>query len=305
MDNQPPSREIKLSLTEIITKYMEESAKKEAEHDEWIRKFQESAEINHKGHDEIICNLESKVKALTGEVEGRATGTKIGECKAIFTKEGLPIYYVVPYEPSILFPKRLEQHVEEALVYKAMESLNRIKLPLKGQDPGSFTLPCSIGKLTFNALADLGGSISIVHLSMFKRIGIEGLKPINVTIEMADRTKSTPRGIVENLLVKIDKFFFLVDFIILDMEEDLRIPIILGRPLLATAHAKFSGTANDEDDLDGITEYLELKSHDGFMDVYDEAYKERMCKLFGMTYKKPSLILIEKVEVTRYTIGPG
>nr|GEU63426.1 hypothetical protein [Tanacetum cinerariifolium] len=63
----------------------------------------------------------------------------------------------------------------------------------------------------------------------------------------------------------------------------------------------FTGTINDEDDLDGIVHCLELKSHDDF----DEAYKERMCKLLGMTYKKPSPILIEEVEVTRYMISPG
>ncbi|GJY93437.1 zinc knuckle CX2CX4HX4C containing protein [Tanacetum coccineum] len=56
-------------------------------------------------------------------------------------------------------------------------------------------------------------------------------------IEMADNTKCTPKGIVENLLIKIDKFIFPVDFAILDMVEDIRMPIILGRPLLATAHA--------------------------------------------------------------------
>ncbi|GJT60803.1 hypothetical protein Tco_1004336 [Tanacetum coccineum] len=109
----------------------------------------------------------------------------------------------------------------------------------KEQDPGSFILPCFIGKLDFNnALADLGASISVMPLSMYKPLGIGKLEPINMVIEMADNTKCTPKGIVENLLIKIDKFIFLVDFVILDMVEELRIPIILGRPLLATAHAK-------------------------------------------------------------------
>ncbi|GJW89389.1 hypothetical protein Tco_0164729 [Tanacetum coccineum] len=112
-------------------------------------------------------------------------------------------------------------------------------LPLKEQDPGSFILPCSIRKLDFNnALADLGASISGMPLSMYKHLGIRKLEPINMVIEMADNTKCTPKGIVENLLIKINKFSFPVDFVILDMVEDLRMPIILGRPLLATAHAK-------------------------------------------------------------------
>ncbi|GJT52317.1 zinc knuckle CX2CX4HX4C containing protein [Tanacetum coccineum] len=112
-------------------------------------------------------------------------------------------------------------------------------LPPKEQDPESFILPCSIGKLDFsNALADLGASISIMPLSMYKRLGIGILKPINMVIEMADNIKCTPKRIVENLLIKINKFIFPVDFVILNMVEDLRMPIILGRPLLATAHAK-------------------------------------------------------------------
>ncbi|GJU02829.1 hypothetical protein Tco_1113167 [Tanacetum coccineum] len=109
----------------------------------------------------------------------------------------------------------------------------------KEQDLGSFILPCFIGKLDFkNALANLGASISIMPFSMYKRLGIGKLEPINMIIEMADNTKCTLKGIVENLLIKIDKFIFPVDFIILDMVEDIRMPIILGRPLLATAHAK-------------------------------------------------------------------
>ncbi|GKA61403.1 reverse transcriptase domain-containing protein [Tanacetum coccineum] len=89
-----------------------------------------------------------------------------------------------------------------------------------------------------NALADLGANIIVMPLSMYKRLGIGKLKPINMVIEMADNTKCTPKGIVENLLIKIDKFIFPVDFVILDMVEDLRMPIILGRPLLATTHTK-------------------------------------------------------------------
>ncbi|GKB22639.1 zinc knuckle CX2CX4HX4C containing protein [Tanacetum coccineum] len=128
---------------------------------------------------------------------------------------------------------------EEIRMNPMCSALLQNHLPPKEQDPRSFILPCSIGKLDFNnALADLGASISIMPLSMYKCLGIGKLEPINMVIEMADNTKCTPKGIVENLLIKIDKFIFPVDFVILDMVEDLRMPIILGRPLLATAHAK-------------------------------------------------------------------
>ncbi|GKD62800.1 hypothetical protein Tco_1300309, partial [Tanacetum coccineum] len=107
------------------------------------------------------------------------------------------------------------------------------------KDLGSFILPCSIGNLTVrNALVVLGANVSIMPLSMFKWLGLGKLKPVSMTVEMADRTKSMPKGIVENFLVKIDKFIFPIDFVILDMVEDFRMTIILGRPLLATTNAK-------------------------------------------------------------------
>ncbi|GJU51933.1 homeodomain-like protein [Tanacetum coccineum] len=109
---------------------------------------------------------------------------------------------------------------------------------LKEKDPGSFILPCAIGTTTLsNALAELGESISIMPFSLFKRLGLGNTKPINMVIEMADRSMQSPMGIVKNVLVKINKFIFPVDFIILDIIEDNKVPIILGRPMLATAHA--------------------------------------------------------------------
>ncbi|GJS11992.1 retrovirus-related pol polyprotein from transposon TNT 1-94 [Tanacetum coccineum] len=103
----------------------------------------------------------------------------------------------------------------------------------------SFVLPCVIGNTTVsNALADLGASISVMPFSMFKRLGLGNPRPVNMVIEMADRSMQSPKGIVENVLVKIHKFIFSVDFVILDIVEDNKVPIILGRPMLATAHAR-------------------------------------------------------------------
>ncbi|GKE55022.1 zinc knuckle CX2CX4HX4C containing protein, partial [Tanacetum coccineum] len=128
---------------------------------------------------------------------------------------------------------------DEITMSPRCSSLLQNKLPPKEQDPGSFILPCSIRRLDFNnAFADLGASINVIPFSMYKRLGMGNTEPINMVIKMADNTKCTPKGIVKNLLVKIDKFIFPVDFIILDMVEDFRMPINLGRPLIATTHAK-------------------------------------------------------------------
>ncbi|GKB34065.1 hypothetical protein Tco_0879007 [Tanacetum coccineum] len=112
------------------------------------------------------------------------------------------------------------------------------KVPPKEKDPGGFTIHCIIGQSGITkALADLGASISLMPYSMFLRLNLGDLKPTRMCIELANKTTQFPKGIAENVMVKIDKFIFPVDFVILDMEEDHRIPIILGRPFLATTHA--------------------------------------------------------------------
>ena len=73
--------------------------------------------------------------------------------------------------------------------------------------------------------------------SIFKRLGLGEARPTTVALQLVDRSLKHPRGVIEDVLVKVDKFIFLVDFIVLDMEEDKEIPIILGRPFLATGRA--------------------------------------------------------------------
>ncbi|GKB58328.1 hypothetical protein Tco_0914514 [Tanacetum coccineum] len=124
------------------------------------------------------------------------------------------------------------------------------QLPPKEQDQGSFILPYSIGRLDFNnALADLGASINVMPFSMYTHLGMVKLKPISMVIEMGNNTKCTPKGIVKNLLIKTIKFIFPVEFVILDMVEDFRMPIILGRPLLAIGHAKFNRLLGIDPDI--------------------------------------------------------
>ncbi|GJU93598.1 hypothetical protein Tco_1318354 [Tanacetum coccineum] len=109
--------------------------------------------------------------------------------------------------------------------------------PLKENDPGSFTLLCLIGNSKIrSALADLGASVDVMPFFMFKKLQIGNFQPTNMMVEMADMTKKAPKGIIENVLVQIDKFIFPVDFVIIDMVEDPNVPLILGRPLLETAH---------------------------------------------------------------------
>ncbi|XP_072087259.1 uncharacterized protein [Arachis hypogaea] len=84
---------------------------------------------------------------------------------------------------------------------------------------------------------DLGASINLMHLSLMRRLQINELKSIDVVLQLADKTQKQALGVVENVLVKLGKYFLPTDFVVLEMKESYLHPIILGRPFLATAKA--------------------------------------------------------------------
>ncbi|GJU60499.1 reverse transcriptase domain-containing protein [Tanacetum coccineum] len=111
------------------------------------------------------------------------------------------------------------------------------KLPEKLGDPGRFLIPCDFSEFdSYLALADLGASINLMPLSIWKKLQLPGLET-KMVLELADRTISKPTGVAENVFVKVGKFYFPADFVVLDFIADPRVPLILGRPFLRTAHA--------------------------------------------------------------------
>ncbi|KAI3776304.1 hypothetical protein L1987_46080 [Smallanthus sonchifolius] len=104
-------------------------------------------------------------------------------------------------------------------------------------DPGHIMIPCLFGLTMDHALADLGASINLMPYSIYKQLNLGNPKPTRISISLADRSVKHPWGIVENLLVKVGKFVFPVDFVILDMEVDDRVLLIVGRPFLHTTKA--------------------------------------------------------------------
>ena len=74
-------------------------------------------------------------------------------------------------------------------------------------------------------------------LSVMKRLSLGQLTPIAMSLQMEDRTMAQPKGIIEDVLIKVGKFIFLVDFVVIDMEEDKHVPLLLGRPFIATGAA--------------------------------------------------------------------
>ncbi|XP_021996223.1 uncharacterized protein LOC110893421 [Helianthus annuus] len=137
---------------------------------------------------------------------------------------------------DILSNKQKLEDMSCVVMNESCSAILQNRLPTKMGDPGSFTLPCLIGNMSVShALADLGASINLMPYKVFTKLDLGEPSPTRMSIPLADRSIKYPRGFVENMLVKIDKFVFPVDFVILDMDEDSRVPLILGRPFLNTA----------------------------------------------------------------------
>ncbi|GJT54545.1 reverse transcriptase domain-containing protein [Tanacetum coccineum] len=112
------------------------------------------------------------------------------------------------------------------------------KLPEKLGDPGKFLIPCDFpGMDVCHALADLGASINLMPLSIWKKLSLPELTPTRMTLELADRSITRPKGVAEDVFVKVGKFHFPTDFVVVDFEADPRVPLILGRSFLRTGRA--------------------------------------------------------------------
>ena len=109
---------------------------------------------------------------------------------------------------------------------------------MKMHDPRNFTIPCTIGNFEMGkALCDSKESINLMPLSIVKRLNVGELTPTTMTLQMADITLTQLKRILEDVLIKMGKFIFPMDFVVNDIEEDKQVPLLLGRPFLATGVA--------------------------------------------------------------------
>jgi hypothetical protein len=130
----------------------------------------------------------------------------------------------------------------KVLLIEHVSSLIQHNTPPKIKDPGAPTISCIIGQKEIDkALLDLGAGVNLLPYSMYQQLGLEELKPTIMILQLVDRSIKKPRGIVEDVIIKVDQFFFLVDFIVLDTKPvphpEKLIPVILRHPFLATANA--------------------------------------------------------------------
>jgi hypothetical protein len=115
--------------------------------------------------------------------------------------------------------KRKTNAPKKAFMTEQVSAILQCKLPLKYKDPGCPTITCMIGVSQIErALLDLGASVNLLPYSVYLQLELGELKPTTMTLQLADRFVKVPRGIVEDVLIKVDKFYFPVDFIVLDTE---------------------------------------------------------------------------------------
>ncbi|KAG9453396.1 hypothetical protein H6P81_006300 [Aristolochia fimbriata] len=183
---------------------------------------------------------------------------------------------------EVLLGKRKIEEQGTVMLTENCSAILKNQLPTKFKDPGSFTIPCEFGNFKFNkVLCDLGASINLMPLSICRKFNLGELKETNIMLQFADRSTKKPNGLIEDVLVKIGKFIYPCDFVVLDMEVDWELPLILGRPFLATAAAlidvkrgKLTLRLNDEEIVFDIKQAIKNPSNSCddtcyFIDVID------------------------------------
>lgn len=143
-------------------------------------------------------------------------------------KINLPLLEAIKQVPSYakflrdLCTQKRKSKTHEPKNVRLTEQVSSIltrNIPIKRKDPGVPIISCVIGDHVIDrALLDLGASVNLLPYSVYEQLGLGELKPTPVTLQLADRSTKVPRGMIEDVLVKVDKFYFPVDFIVLDME---------------------------------------------------------------------------------------
>ncbi|GJU30322.1 reverse transcriptase domain-containing protein [Tanacetum coccineum] len=191
------------------------------------------------------------------------------------------------------------------------------KLPEKLSDPGKFLISCGFSELKCKALADLGDSINLMPLLVWKNLGLPELITTQMTFELANREICTPVGIERDVFVPVRKFTFLADFVIVDYESDPRVPLILGRPFLRTARALID-VHREEMILRNGNERLTLNMrHDtssystqphqesiNMIDVYNVSHEEILEDLFATNHPSGNPTPISEPETKSSSSSP-
>ncbi|GJY02227.1 reverse transcriptase domain-containing protein [Tanacetum coccineum] len=205
-----------------------------------LEKIKKINEVNIKAMQAQINNVKNELRnemQTSIQASINTIANPKGELKAITTRSGLVLDGPsVPMPPPFINPEE-DERAEETLTDPKLAEYTIKKLPEKLGDLGKFLIPCGFSELKCKALADLGSSINLMPLSVWKKLGLPELISTRMTFELANRAICTPAGIARDVFVPVRKFIFPADFVIVDYESDPRVPLILGKPFLRTARA--------------------------------------------------------------------
>ncbi|GJZ51236.1 MAK10-like protein [Tanacetum coccineum] len=225
------------SLKESLTKFMAESTKRHEENSNIIKEIRASTNAAIRNQGASIKTLEIQIRQMSNVLQERGFGS-LPSSTETNPRDQVKSISTAKADFSRIRRIGCDPYAREAQDVKILDAYDHA-LPQKEKDSRRFTLPCFIHNICFDkALVDLGASVSIMSFSTYTNLGLGILSHTRLTVELSDRTIKQPRGIAENVQVRIGKFIFPTDFIILDIPEDDDIPLILGRPFLSTTHSK-------------------------------------------------------------------
>ncbi|GJY91556.1 reverse transcriptase domain-containing protein [Tanacetum coccineum] len=182
-------------------------------------------------------------------------------------KAGMPNYG--KFLKELISNKHKIEQISVAFLSDESSAMIQNKVPPKLREPGSFLIPCNFNKtFSCNALADLGASINLMPYSLYAKLSLETLKPTKMSVRLAEKSFQYPVGIAENMLVEVGKFTFPADFVILEMEEDSKVPLLLGRPFLhiadATKEEKSSIPSKEEEIFAEFTKFMAMTADENY-----------------------------------------
>ncbi|GJV78903.1 reverse transcriptase domain-containing protein, partial [Tanacetum coccineum] len=181
------------------------------------------------------CLRKEKIEAQYGKFLDMIRAVRIN-APLIDVLAGMPNYGKLLKE--LISNKRKIKKISAAFLSDESSAMIQNKVPPKLRDPRSFLISCNFNKtFSCNVLADLGASINLMPYSLYAKLSLKTLKPTKMSVSLADRPFQYPVGIAENMLIEVGKFTFPANFVILEMEEDNKLSLILGRPFLHTADA--------------------------------------------------------------------
>ncbi|GJU74300.1 reverse transcriptase domain-containing protein [Tanacetum coccineum] len=217
-----PSIPTNPSPKKVVERETEETTDKEQSN------FQESSRLNQEKSRDKASNQKEKIFQMFQDLRFDIS----------FADALLLMPRFAPTIKSLLMNKEKLLELAKIPLNENCSAMLLKKLPEKLGDPGKFLIPCNFpGMDVCHALADLGASINLIPLSIWKKLSFLDLTPTRMTLELADRSITYPKGLAEDIFVKVGKFYFPTDFVVVDFEADPRVPLILGRSFLRTSRA--------------------------------------------------------------------